>query len=521
MEIVLMGGFVLVGLVWMIQAVKNQTKWNELTFLLFALFSLFVLQSGFGDEVLGQQITWMASSYLALTWLSSQFIRSKWGILLPLVGTLIFFLFIGNSVDFNGYSLSFTKSNALLLPVFGAFVPFLVNFKSHWIHRLIGLEHPDSERVIGVFAVGMMLLTASIFGQTYGIILMGIGALGTHFFLKTGFQTHFRTVIALWLIPLATHILHQSQIELEAITQGAVLIGLFAGAAASVWIFSWTKQENPSIKAILWMIIVSFLAAMAFVFSEKIKEHTGGMSAWLAMLFAFSLTIPFLSKRGENLAGGYVSLLVAFGLFAAPLLKSPIADLPTNPKLAQKQPVGTKQKEASVLDVAGLDLSAHVGAWKIVPKSSKITFELGPEGTRTKGFFADFSGKTQIEKDFTKNGLEVNLVVKSLSTFNDYRDNSLMSSLYFDEAKHPAITFVSKSWEKQGYAYIVKGDFTMKGKTQDMTIEMKAAAAGNEKGKGYLILVGKSSVDRTKHGMESDPKIGDIVDFQFEVEFTR
>lgn len=521
MDTIILLGFLCIGLAWMLQAAKNQTKWSGFTMLLFALVGLQLVGAGFGDAELGRKVTGLGTAYLAFTWLTAQWIRSKWGIILPLLGTLSYFLLSGVSLEYHGYRVIFDPANVLLLPVIGAVIPYLAAWKSRWVYKLIGLDQADTAQMVGAFSVGILLVVAFVFGQSYGMILVGIGALGTYFHLRTGYDHRFRTVFALWLIPLAAHVLQTEDISLASLTHGAVLIGLFIGAATGLWIFLWSRSERASLGGLLWMLLVSFLVSSFIVFSEKLKEHTGGMSAWLAMMVAFALVFPFLPKRGENLAGGYVSFLLSFGLLVAPLFQSPLDELPVNTKIPTCGDTSNKSSSKDPLNVSGLSLDAHAGAWKLVSEQSKITFELGPEGTRTKGFFKTFSADLNVDPALSGNQLSVTLSVKSLSTFNDYRDNSLMSELYFDEAKFPAISFRSTRWEKQGDLYRVIGDFTMKGKTQEMTIEMKVAATGSEKGKDYLILVGKSSVDRTNHGMESDPKIGDVVDFQFEVEFTR
>ena len=52
-------------------------------------------------------------------------------------------------------------------------------------------------------------------------------------------------------------------------------------------------------------------------------------------------------------------------------------------------------------------------------------------------------------------------------------------------------------------------------------IELKIVAKDKDKKGEYILIVGKSSLDRTKYKMQSDPKIGDIVDFNFELELRK
>jgi hypothetical protein len=61
----------------------------------------------------------------------------------------------------------------------------------------------------------------------------------------------------------------------------------------------------------------------------------------------------------------------------------------------------------------------------------------------------------------------------------------------------------------------------MKGIKQKMTLEMYLIETGKDDQGEFAKLSGKSSIDRSKHAMESDPKIGDLVDFTFNLELRK
>ena len=64
------------------------------------------------------------------------------------------------------------------------------------------------------------------------------------------------------------------------------------------------------------------------------------------------------------------------------------------------------------------------------------------------------------------------------------------------------------------------GDFTMMDETNEIELTLKLVGVGEKDGKRVMVLWGQSQLNRTDFGMSSSSKIGDIVDFQFEVQLT-
>ena len=153
--------------------------------------------------------------------------------------------------------------------------------------------------------------------------------------------------------------------------------------------------------------------------------------------------------------------------------------------------------------------------------ASKINFELGPKDARTKGIFKIVEGNINIDKSISGSKFEIKLPMEGFSTFNAYRDEGLLGAEYFETSKFPAIVFQSKSLEKNTDSYNLTGNFTLKGISKELSIQVKLLDFGTDKDGEYAILAGKSSLDRSEHGMKSDPKIGDLVDFSFEIELRK
>jgi polyisoprenoid-binding protein YceI len=173
------------------------------------------------------------------------------------------------------------------------------------------------------------------------------------------------------------------------------------------------------------------------------------------------------------------------------------------------------QKTADPFDLPGKNMSDIVGNYKIDDSNSELTFQLGPKGGVTKGAIKLFSGQVEITKEIKRSKFSVILPVAKLTTFNSYRDESLMEASYFNANQFPEMNYSSIIMESEGDYYVIKGDFEMLGKKQKVDVQIKYIGENDE---GLPILIGKSSIDRTLFGMQPDPKEGNVVDFQFKIE---
>jgi len=87
------------------------------------------------------------------------------------------------------------------------------------------------------------------------------------------------------------------------------------------------------------------------------------------------------------------------------------------------------------------------------------------------GRFNDFSAEISMENDDpTTLNLKATIKVASLDSNNKTRDGHLKGKMWLDEASHPEIHFLSKSVEKDSKGhYLMKGDFTIKGITNEVS----------------------------------------------------
>jgi polyisoprenoid-binding protein YceI len=125
-----------------------------------------------------------------------------------------------------------------------------------------------------------------------------------------------------------------------------------------------------------------------------------------------------------------------------------------------------------------LFLTAAVSAaesWTIDPAHSSAQFAVRHMMISTvRGDFSKLSGK--VEYDPAKPGatrIDATIDVASIDTRVAARDNHLKSADFFDVAKYPTMSFVSKSVEPAGAGKLkVIGDLTMHGVTRQVALDV-------------------------------------------------
>jgi len=140
--------------------------------------------------------------------------------------------------------------------------------------------------------------------------------------------------------------------------------------------------------------------------------------------------------------------------------------------------------------------------WNIDKKHSRISFSVTHMVvSETEGNFKDFDAKVvSASNDF--NGADVTFTAKvaSINTENDYRDGHLKSADFFDAEKFPEVKFTGKI-VKEGDKYLLKGKFTMKETTKDVTFDLKFGGTldtGKGKKAGFKVT---GTVNRQEYGV--------------------
>lgn len=130
----------------------------------------------------------------------------------------------------------------------------------------------------------------------------------------------------------------------------------------------------------------------------------------------------------------------------------------------------------STIIALALPMSALAATWTIDPDHSNIGFKVRHlMVSNVKGSFLKHSGTVEInDKDISKSRVDVSIDTNSINTNVQKRDDHLRSADFFDVAKYPTMTFVSKKVATAGKDRLnVTGDLTLHGITREVVLDVE------------------------------------------------
>ncbi|MFB3884598.1 MAG: YceI family protein [Thermodesulfobacteriota bacterium] len=119
---------------------------------------------------------------------------------------------------------------------------------------------------------------------------------------------------------------------------------------------------------------------------------------------------------------------------------------------------------------------AYGATWQIDPAHSSIQFKVRHlMVSNVKGGFNKVMGAATIDdQNITNLKVEITIDAASIDTDHAKRDEHLRSADFFDVAKYPTITFVSKKIERKGTGALkVIGDLTIRGVTKEIAVDVE------------------------------------------------
>lgn len=167
-----------------------------------------------------------------------------------------------------------------------------------------------------------------------------------------------------------------------------------------------------------------------------------------------------------------------------------------------------------------------VGTWTIDPVHSTVGFSVRHMMvSKVRGTFDDFNGAITVTEDGTPS-VTAEIKVDSVNTRNEQRDGHLRSADFFDTANHPIATFTSTGVRPNGDTYLVDGDFTLKGVTRPITLDVEFNGVNPGMGQGEVAGFEASVVlNRRDFGIDIDMPldtggavVGDKVTVTLEIE---
>jgi len=126
-----------------------------------------------------------------------------------------------------------------------------------------------------------------------------------------------------------------------------------------------------------------------------------------------------------------------------------------------------------VLVLPGL---VSASTWNIDPDHSNIGFKVRHlMVSNVKGSFDKYTATVELnEQDVTQSKVTATIDTSSVNTHVQKRDEDLRSANFFDVAKYPAMTFLSKKVVRTGDDHFtVTGDLTLHGVTREVVLDVE------------------------------------------------
>lgn len=436
---------------------------------------------------------------------------------LPYVIGLLALIPIGAKANFQGFEVIWDAKVALFA-VLGSLIPLIASIKTSVAKKLFQADEEYFSTGVSLVLFGISIFAASFFVSTFGLVLLATGYFSTNLALRSnkGMQMGIVLFSIAWVLFTLAELPEIS----DSLMKGNLWMGILVGFGA-IWISrSLIIFKNAVILSLILPIgIIALVASFGLL-----NENFGGMPTWLGALIGSALALASIDKEVDKpfFSGALIPLiLIGFTFSVHSFLQPEKLEVETLIQSTEKEN-SPKQGKKDVMSLPAIALTeGDAGAWKSVAANSKLEFELGPAASRTAGAFKNFKVDLQLDQFGKMSNLNVEMESSSLTTFNPIRDESVLSDEFIQSAKFPKVTYVSKSIEKVGEDYKIEGELEFVGQKVSKPVTLRFVSKIDKDGKQILVFVGKSVVDRTKHAMSSDPKIGDLVDVTFEVAVTR
>lgn len=121
---------------------------------------------------------------------------------------------------------------------------------------------------------------------------------------------------------------------------------------------------------------------------------------------------------------------------------------------------------------------------------------------KTTGSFNEFDASFDFDpNDASMFSLTATIQADSIDTNNGQRDNHLRSPDFLDVASHPTITFQSTGLSMMGDDYVVTGDLTIRGVTQEIELPVTITGPVEIRGNNVIGVSGRATIDRLDFGV--------------------
>ena len=175
---------------------------------------------------------------------------------------------------------------------------------------------------------------------------------------------------------------------------------------------------------------------------------------------------------------------------------------------------------------------AQTSTWKIDPMHSAADFSVKHMGiSNVHGHFSGVNGAVTLdEKDLSKSTVNATIDTTTVDTGNPQRDGHLKSPDFFEVAKFPTMTFVSKKLTDEGGKKELTGDLTLHGVTKSVTLDLEGPSKEqtDPQGKTRRAFSATTSIHRQDFGLvwgknlaSGDAMVGDDIKVELDIEVVK
>jgi len=191
----------------------------------------------------------------------------------------------------------------------------------------------------------------------------------------------------------------------------------------------------------------------------------------------------------------------------------------------------TRTSILAALALAASVAGAQTQTWTIDPNHTAAQFAVRHLLVSTvRGQFDSTRGTIEWDgKDVRTIKVNVEIAAASVNTRVQMRDNDLRSANFFEVARYPTITFVSKSVDVvDGNRFKLTGALTMHGVTKDVVLDVEGPSKPLAQGPNLRIgATASTKIVRQDWGLtfnravEGAPIVGDEITITIDIEATR
>lgn len=496
----------LLGLTAAVLQYRNEIRLNNFIHLLFfvGIGTLLLPHMEEGLEVVYLLMALVASNYVIAALIPESmkvpFIR----LIIPLLSFGLFlFLFRDSRTDFSG-ELSSVVNKFLIAGGAITLLTFdLGKVKLRLLNKLMGGMDEESKIRSFLFFTTAVSMYLGLFASSFiGLYIIAAMHMITAFYRKE--DTNYLGVSILLIVAIGIILANGVSTEVLLLSPD-VTFGLFIGAYFVYFLHQLDAAPLLSVGSHALAYVVALIIAIILLLLGSQFELMGGKDAFVAVLAGIAVANGFLGRK--VLFIGFASIITVVGIGVSGMMD-------TGQKISAKDGKfnGEVNRYEEELEFTTMNDLA-TGEWILLKDSSQVTFDVGKNGA-TKGAFKKVEGEFIVSENLNSWEYNIDLKMSDFTTFNAFRDESLMGSEYFKADRFPSISYSGKGLKETGNKeYELDGEFTMLGVSRKIVVKLQRVASDNN----LIRFTGSGVLDRTLFGMTASATEGNIVNFRFDV----